>query len=589
MFSFPFKEMRPGQKDIIDNVIETVNSGSKLMINASTGLGKTAAVMLGALEASKQAGKRILVLTSKHTHQKIFYETIKSINLASNTNIKFVGVNGKQSMCLLDNSVDSSLFSEFCRVVREQGACRFYSNTYSKDRSLKPSALNAIQFDVSNPADCIDASKRFEVCPYEISMVYGKSAEVVIANYSHAFNEEISNSFFSKLNISPQDTVLVIDEAHNLHSKVQDINSTSISLRTLERAHDEILKYGNAELAKKVKRMIDVIKDIRGEEAVDFSDLFSADDIGIIDDIIEAGESRSSIPPSFTLKRVVQLLLNSDESYLQYASNENERARLNIYSLDPSNKAKDIISRFNSAVLMSGTLKPMDVFADLLGIQDARKLDISDTFVDRNRLVINDTSVTSKFSHRDEQTSAIARNIKKLLIGMNGSSIIFFPSYDFMNRVAPLLGDSKDIIKEKQKMTREEKESILHRLKSQNAVLLSVIGGNFSESIGIENNSVKLIVVVGVPFEPPSVRLKALQNYYQSKFGKGFEYAQVLPSMIKTMQAAGRGIRSERDRCTIILMDYRFSMFRKYLPSSTKFSSGDIIESIKSEALSDDR
>ena len=322
---------------------------------------------------------------------------------------------------------------------------------------------------------------------------------------------------------------------------------------------------------------------------VDFSDLFSADDIGIIDDIIEAGESRSSIPPSFTLKRVVQLLLNSDESYLQYASNENERARLNIYSLDPSNKAKDIISRFNSAVLMSGTLKPMDVFADLLGIQDARRLDISDTFVDRNRLVINDTSVTSKFSHRDEQTSAIARNIKKLLIGMNGSSIIFFPSYDFMNRVAPLLGDSKDIIREKQKMTREEKESILHKLKSQNAVLLSVIGGNFSESIGIENNSVKLIVVVGVPFEPPSVRLKALQNYYQSKFGKGFEYAQVLPSMIKTMQAAGRGIRSERDRCTIILMDYRFSMFRKYLPSSTKFSSGDIIESIKSEALSDDR
>ena len=82
-----------------------------------------------------------------------------------------------------------------------------------------------------------------------------------------------------------------------------------------------------------------------------------------------------------------------------------------------------------------------------------------------------------------------------------------------MNRVAPLLGDSNDIIREKQKMTREEKESILHRLKSQNAVLLSVIGGNFSESIGIENNSVKLIVVVGVPFEPPSVRLKALQNY----------------------------------------------------------------------------
>ncbi|MGC8682145.1 MAG: ATP-dependent DNA helicase [Candidatus Acidifodinimicrobium sp.] len=589
MFSFPFKEMRPGQKEIISQVIETVDSGSKLMINASTGLGKTVAVMLGALEASKKAGKRILVLTSKHTHQKIFYDTIKSINLASNTNVKFVGVNGKQSMCLLDNDVDSSIFSEFCRVVREQGACRFYSNTYSKDRSLKPSALNALQFDVSNPSDCIENSRTFEVCPYEISMVYGKSADVVIANYSHAFNEDISNSFFSKLNISPKDTTLIIDEAHNLHSKIQDINSTSISLRTLERAHEEIAKYGSAELAKKVKSIIESIKNVKGEEAVDFSDLFSAEDIDAIDEIIEAGESRSSIPPSFTLKRVVQLLLSSDESYLQYASRENDRVRLNIYSLDPSGRASEVISKFGSSILMSGTFKPMDVFADLLGVQDARKLDISDTFVDKNRLIINDTSVTSKFSHRDEQISTIAGNIRKLLSGVNGSSIIFFPSYDFMNKVAPLLGDLKSVVMEKQKMTREEKESILHRLKNKSSVLLSVIGGNFSESIGIENNSVKLIVVVGVPFEPPSVRLKALQNYYQAKFGRGFEYAQVLPSMIKAMQAAGRGIRSEKDRCTIILMDYRFSMFRKYLPSSTKFSNGNIVESIRSGALEDDR
>ncbi|MEM3192384.1 MAG: ATP-dependent DNA helicase [Candidatus Parvarchaeota archaeon] len=583
MFNFPFKELRPGQREIIDTVVETVNSGAKLMINAPTGLGKTAAAMFGALEASKPLGKRILVLTSKHTHQKIFYDTIKAINASSNSNVKFIGINGKQSMCLLENNIESSLFSEFCRVVREQGACRFYSNTYSRDRSLKPSTMNALQFDVSDPVDCIETSKRFSVCPYELSMLYGKDADVVIANYSHVFNEDISSSFMSKLNIVPEDTVLVIDEAHNLHSRIQDINSTSISLRTLERAHEEIMRYGERDLAEKVKKIIDRMKEVQGEEAVDFSGLFSAEDIDTIDRIVEAGESRSSIPPSFTLKKVVQLLLNSDESYLQYVSNENDRAKLNIYSLDPSDRAKDVISKFSSAILMSGTLKPMDVFADLLGLEDAKKLDIADTFVDKNRLVVNDMSVTSKFSRRDEQMSVIAGNIRRLVRGFNGSAIVFFPSYDFMERISKLMEGAGNIIKERQGMTREEKNSILSRLKGQDTVLLSVIGGSFSESIGVENNSVKLIIVVGVPFEPPSVRLKALQNYYQSKFGRGFEYAQVLPSMIKTMQAAGRGVRSEKDRCTIILMDYRFSMFRNYLPSSTRFSNGDIIEAIRQE------
>ncbi|MEM0111681.1 MAG: DEAD/DEAH box helicase family protein, partial [Candidatus Parvarchaeota archaeon] len=296
MFNFPFKELRPGQREIIDTVVETVNSGAKLMINAPTGLGKTAAAMFGALEASKPLGKRILVLTSKHTHQKIFYDTIKAINASSNSNVKFIGINGKQSMCLLENNIESSLFSEFCRVVREQGACRFYSNTYSRDRSLKPSTMNALQFDVSDPVDCIETSKRFSVCPYELSMLYGKDADVVIANYSHVFNEDISSSFMSKLNIVPEDTVLVIDEAHNLHSRIQDINSTSISLRTLERAHEEIMRYGERDLAEKVKKIIDRMKEVQREEAVDFSGLFSAEDIDTIDRIVEAGESRSSIP-----------------------------------------------------------------------------------------------------------------------------------------------------------------------------------------------------------------------------------------------------------------------------------------------------
>ena len=131
------------------------------------------------------------------------------------------------------------------------------------------------------------------------------------------------------------------------------------------------------------------------------------------------------------------------------------------------------------------------------------------------------------------------------------------------------MGINGRVIKEEQKMERERKNEIMEKLSLSSSVLFAVMNGNFSESIGIKNNMVKLIGIVGVPFEPPSIKLRAMQIYYDKKMGSGFEYAQVLPTMIKVMQAAGRGIRSKNDKCAIVLMDSRYDtpIFKKYLPN----------------------
>ena len=52
-------------------------------------------------------------------------------------------------------------------------------------------------------------------------------------------------------------------------------------------------------------------------------------------------------------------------------------------------------------------------------------------------------------------------------------------------------------------------------------------------------------------------------GYYRGEFGaeKGKLYGYLYPAITKVLQAAGRGIRSEHDRCIIILMDYRFAQF----------------------------
>ena len=105
MISFPFKSMRDGQKDIIEAVENAISKKDKLIIQASTGMGKTAAVLYASVKVAKEKNLKVLFLTAKHTHQNIVYETMKRINAESSETIKFAGINGKRSMCLFENAV----------------------------------------------------------------------------------------------------------------------------------------------------------------------------------------------------------------------------------------------------------------------------------------------------------------------------------------------------------------------------------------------------------------------------------------------------------------------------------------------------
>jgi DNA excision repair protein ERCC-2 len=78
------------------------------------------------------------------------------------------------------------------------------------------------------------------------------------------------------------------------------------------------------------------------------------------------------------------------------------------------------------------------------------------------------------------------------------------------------------------------------------------------------------VVIVGVPYAKPSPRINALIGYFDKRFsGKGREYAYVLPSVTKAIQAAGRPVRRLSDKGAIVFLDRRFAapFLRKYMPS----------------------
>ena len=100
----------------------------------------------------------------------------------------------------------------------------------------------------------------------------------------------------------------------------------------------------------------------------------------------------------------------------------------------------------------------------------------------------------------------------------------------------------------------------LQRFTEQQGPLLGlcVLGGLFAEGVDLPGEQLIGAMIVGVGLPTPSLRLRTLQGYYAQRFGDGFLYAWMIPAMQKVTQAAGRVIRTERDRGLVLLLDDRY-------------------------------
>jgi len=105
----------------------------------------------------------------------------------------------------------------------------------------------------------------------------------------------------------------------------------------------------------------------------------------------------------------------------------------------------------------------------------------------------------------------------------------------------------------------------IEKFKEGGGVLLSVIGGRISEGMDFPSEELEMVIIVGIPYPPPSARQQALQKYYDKKFGSGWKYAFEAPTTRKMLQAIGRLIREKSDRGVAIILDERAARFGRYM------------------------
>ncbi len=599
---FPYPSLREGQLDFLKSVYNAIDNRENLIVNAPTGLGKTISALAPAIFLAKEYDLKVICLTSRQTQINQIINTIKDINATQidfETKTDYMAFAGKRNMCIHENKdlYPATDFNDFCKKAKEEGKCPFYKNIKNEDYQEKiNSVLTTYSENFLNMENFVTLAKENKLCPYELASIKASKAKVIICDYNYLFSAGIKETFLGKIGKPIEECILIIDEAHNLPDRIRNSYSYTLSTELLSYAKKElndfiksdefdgyidnlitsVNKIASKTLTKEKHEAMLLKTDLYKTYLPHTSD-YKTNLFKIIDKFKELEMIIKDTKIISFIGRTARFLEKFDEldekSYIRIidisdSSKDGKKIiSIKIRCLDPSIASSEIINNAYSSILMSATISPVTMYKDILDVKDVKLLELESPFLSKNQLTMVIEDVSTKYSLRnDDMYKKIAIHIENILkITPNKNTIIFFPSYVLLNKIAFFIDETlitHKILKETKFMDKKDKETFISAFKSKNKkhgkLLLAVTSGSFAEGLDLPDEALEQVIIVGLPLSVPDIYTNALINYFDIKFKQGNMYGYIQPAMNKIIQAGGRCIRTEKDRGIIILMDNRF-------------------------------
>ena len=602
---FPFESARRGQDELIRDVAECVANGRNLLACAPSGIGKTAATLSPSLEYALENDKTVVFLTPRHSQHMVVVETLRRIGERYGVKIPSVDIIGKRWLCPVKGIEELSTqeFNDYCSTVKKDERCIFYNRTREGGELTHEAEALVKKILNSHPLHAEELKQLCKgFCPYEIFLEVAKQSRVITCDYYHIFSP-IRRIFLKRINRELDDLIIIVDEAHNLPERIRKILSSQISTTSLAYALKEARLFGFDEVARRVSEIRSVLKSLAKRKLAEKHESYVAkhefvEQLSDIDSTVVEFEDaaicvRERRKRSYigNVGSFLSKWCESDEGYARIIAKKVVRDRENVVlkrvCLDPSLISGDVLSDAHSAILISATLTPLKMYYEVLGLDSIEKETLckkyTSPFPRTNRLNLIVPTVTTKFTNRTlENYERIAENIINICKAVPGNVAAYFPSYEMCGTLANVIRDKlsalnvhRRILVEKPEMNKEQKSEMYRTvLESSDVLLLGCQSGSFSEGVDFISNSLRCVIVVGLSLAQPDLETKALIEYYDRKFSRGWSYAYIYPAVHRALQTAGRCIRSERDRGVIVFMDFRFlwKNYRAAFPVDFDFS-----------------
>lgn len=563
------------QKKFITDCKKVIDNSSVGIFSSPTGTGKTLSLLLSVLEYITELEEDDVLLENlvenfsrtkiyfcSRTHSQLKQCLHEFKNLEVKTNSVILG--SQKIYCInreIDNKEDINKVNQKCKDLIKQDNCKYYK------QDMFVSGIYDIE-------QLVKEGRKHKACPYFFSKKYFKKCELVFLPYNLLFNEENRKN----ININLINSIVIVDEAHNIIDTVNNFNTITIHYEIMEKYFVAFNKYKkllnlNSKSIKIVVNMLDILqKLVKYKNSISKimevnaflydSNLLKYNMLDIEENLkqynicakIEAyGKNLQN--KIFDIIKFLSLLVNSDKNCKIEVADK----YLKIFPID----AKLYFEPFfdcQSIVFAGGTMEPIQPLQDIFNAKNVEYFSYDSIIKNFRGFII------CEFDHKRFELTEKTRDVEKIQMEIiliikkiactvkKGGVVVFLPSKYYLEFLRKLLKDSENYFFENFDIF----EDYAKATKTNKCVLFAVMGGKLSEGVNFNDDLCRVLVIFGVPFPNISVEIAEKIKY----FGENF-YLQM--AMKKVNQTIGRALRHVNDYASIFLIDARYNKYKKDL------------------------
>lgn len=604
-------ETRPQQLKMAKAVKNALEKNRHLTVEAGTGVGKSFAYLISAIDKARQKKSKVLISTYTITlQQQLVNKDIPF--LAEILPWQFTAVLAKGRGNYLCKRRLEYAQRKQKGFFDDVGIKLLEMNEWSKstdDGSL--SDLDTIPDN--NIWDAVKSEHgncKGRKCPFFGKCFYWKArrsletADIIIANHALMFSDLILKE--ASYGVLPDYDCVIIDEAHNIEHVAEDlfgINITNFTITFLLRklynhkTRKGLLAFRDAAEA------IDLVKQCQKQAKLFFAQVqawfeHSKDSNGkcfpgFVDDNITDPIKQLRLSLTKTAKNIKDedetleyeryidrcktietelkdfLTQPNKENVYWVEINNSKRTRISLRSA-PVNVGpyvkQALFDKFSSVIMTSATLscgkehdkKGFDFFAGRIGLDDYDAVKLGSPFDYQKQVTMYIEADLPEPNHQDFIRQA-AETLKKYITKTDGKAFVLFTSYSMLKKMTDILEDwfAENKIELLRQGSGTDRSVLLEEFKlDERSVLFGT--DSFWQGVDVPGDALSNVTIVRLPFAVPNHPLIQGRIEQIKKDGENPFFKYQLPTaIIKFKQGFGRLVRSKTDTGIVVILDSR--------------------------------
>jgi DNA excision repair protein ERCC-2 len=547
---WPYPDQRPLQAEMEEAVTSAITGKRHLLLEAPTGSGKTAPILLTAYRECVRNRWRLAYATSRISQQA---DRVAFIETA-------IPEPARGRVLLLGSQERIGAAPPGER--REGDIDLFEAPEWFRSRLDDPRPIT--------PSEVIELAAEHEIDPGTVQVAFAREADVLIGDINMFFGRGRRYPGWFDPSKYARPTVLLVDEAHNLPDRVR--NQLAGRLKMSEIADvadhadfesqpwaDELVGVLNNLAEELGKRVEDLAEREISHERIDPDD---QDFLPALQRLMVLGPTMLAAGVSHEMRAKLRAMLNAcsaaadPKAFAAYLEASNGTVHWEL--MDTAAVLRSVWTSCRSAVLFSATLSPLALTMKTAGLppEHTDRLSLVTPVDPSHRLMIRYTGLRTTYRQREETLPTLCEILVNASRQTDGAWLVFFPSRAYLEQARAQLSYHPVSVTVLQAGLTSAMLRFLDR-ESGPRLHLAVLGGKYAEGFDPPKGLYAGAAVVSLGIPPPNARDELL-TLFEAQEEETVISPYLVQGVRKVRQAGGRLFRSPDQAGLLLLIDHRF-------------------------------